>query len=217
MVVVETIKHGYNLVMKNKIIFVPLLLLTIISGPLGFLILVGHTLGFEFVLFIIASILASILVRLMTINLCFAAVKSRKKISLQSSFSMATKKFLTLLGASLLYFAIVFGGILLLVIPGIYLAIRFSYYPYAILIDNKKAFESLTKSWKATKGRWWITFFTGLIVGLFTLIIIAPFYALGFFYPRTLSLFSIFISLISIFFEAWGIANFTILYLKFKK
>lgn len=51
-----------------------------------------------------------------------------------------------------LYFIAVGIGLFLLVLPGIYVAIRFLFYPYYIIENNDPSFIALQKSWKATEG-----------------------------------------------------------------
>lgn len=56
------------------------------------------------------------------------------------------KPFLSYFVASFLYGISVALGILLLIIPGIFIAIRFQFYPYFILENNDSSFAALQKS-----------------------------------------------------------------------
>ena len=59
---------------------------------------------------------------------------------------------LRMIGASILYGLIVLAGFVLLVIPGIYLALRLQFYSYYIIDKDAGAIDSLKMSWKVTEG-----------------------------------------------------------------
>lgn len=70
------------------------------------------------------------------------------------------------LGGALLYGLIVFGGILLLIIPGIYWAIKYQF-TLKLIVDKKLSpVDALKTSGKITHGyKWWLLGF-GIILGL---------------------------------------------------
>jgi len=53
-----------------------------------------------------------------------------------------------------------------LIIPGIILSIRLSFFDYFIVDRNSKIIESLKKSWEITKGNTWNLFLLYLLLGL---------------------------------------------------
>ncbi|MDG5761398.1 glycerophosphoryl diester phosphodiesterase membrane domain-containing protein [Natronococcus sp. A-GB1] len=61
-------------------------------------------------------------------------------------------RLLSLVGATLIYFVAVTIGLLLLILPGIYLAIRLSLAFPAIVIDDENALGGLETSWNVAKG-----------------------------------------------------------------
>lgn len=64
----------------------------------------------------------------------------------------------------------VLGGFILLIIPGIYIAIRMSFAVY-ILVDKKcRPMEAIRASWELTRGNFWKIFRFALITGFFFLI-----------------------------------------------
>lgn len=58
---------------------------------------------------------------------------------------------LRMIGASIIYCLILVLGFILLIIPGIYLAIRLQFYSYYIIDKDAGAIDSLKMSWKATE------------------------------------------------------------------
>lgn len=61
-------------------------------------------------------------------------------------------RYLSLLGAFVVYIAAVTVGLLLLILPGIYLALRLALAFPAIVIDDQGAFEGLATSWDVAQG-----------------------------------------------------------------
>lgn len=82
----------------------------------------------------------------------------RKTAMLSELATIAGKKFFPALGAGILYMLILFGGMMLFVIPGIIFWLWFVFYTQAIVLDNKKILESLKFSKSLVKGRWWRVF-----------------------------------------------------------
>lgn len=60
-----------------------------------------------------------------------------------------------LVGTALIFGLIVVGGLVLLIIPGIYWALRFSLFPYFIVDQETGIIDSLKKSYAITQGNVW--------------------------------------------------------------
>lgn len=87
-------------------------------------------------------------------------------------------KTLNYLVASILFGLMVIVGLILLVIPGIYLAIRFHMYSYLIVDKNLGAIEALKQSSVITKGSMW-NLFLFWIVSIIVVIIGAILFFVG--------------------------------------
>lgn len=72
--------------------------------------------------------------------------------------------FLSFFVAYFLYFISVALGLLLFIVPGIWIAIRFQFYPYFILDDTNSAIIALQKSYQQTRGLTLELFLFGFIV-----------------------------------------------------
>jgi hypothetical protein len=96
----------------------------------------------------------------------------------RQSIQLALDAFAPLFLAVLLAAAAVALGLTLLVIPGIYVAIRLVFVPQSVVVDGKRGPEALRASWALTQNRWWRTFTVILVVNLVTLIpagiVVAP-------------------------------------------
>ncbi len=78
----------------------------------------------------------------------------------------------------LLVYLITMGGTILLIVPGIILAIWFTF-TFFVLVDNQgSGFTALMKSKALVKGKWWEVLGTiialGLVIGIITMIIFWP-------------------------------------------
>ena len=81
-----------------------------------------------------------------------------------SAYGQVSRKLITFLATYIIYMVIVTIGTALLVVPGIYLAIRLQFYYAAIVDDNAGIIESLKRSWAMTKGRSLELFILSLIM-----------------------------------------------------
>jgi len=79
--------------------------------------------------------------------------------------------------AMIMYILAIIVGLILLILPGIYLAIRLQFALYLVIEhENMRPTEAFKKSWEMTKGLFWKLFVFGII---FILVNIAGFLALG--------------------------------------
>jgi len=73
------------------------------------------------------------------------------------------------LGASVLYWLIIVGGLILLIVPGIIWAIKYKMYSYLIIEKGLTIRESLRESARMTKGSKWKLFWFAILSGLINL------------------------------------------------
>jgi len=65
-------------------------------------------------------------------------------------------------------FPLVFPGLILLIIPGLFLGIRLQFSLFATVIDNAAAQDSIRSSWKLTEERWWLLLRASILIGIVT-------------------------------------------------
>jgi uncharacterized membrane protein len=124
---------------------------------------------------IIVSLCSWIIGSLMTLGV----VKIGLKIYNGEAFEIAEmftnyQPLLNYLLASILYIVAVILGLVLLIIPGIIIAIRMSFYVYLMVDKNMNPVDALKESWKMTKGSFWRLFlFSLLTLGVIVLGILA--------------------------------------------
>ena len=63
----------------------------------------------------------------------------------------------------------ILAGLILLIIPGIYLAVKLSFASYLVVDKKLGPIDALKQSYEITKGNWWNIVFLGVVSGLITL------------------------------------------------
>ena len=113
----------------------------------------------------ICSWLVSLLMALGVIKIALK-VYAGERFEISDIFTN-TKKFLDYLLASILYFVAVVFGLVLLIVPGIIIAIRMGFYSYLIVDKEMGPVDALKESMNLTKGSSWnIFFFWFLLLGI---------------------------------------------------
>ncbi len=109
-------------------------------------------------------------ISIINISLVIASGKTPNYLDTVSIFKNY-KIFWHYLIASILCVIIVLGGLILFILPGIYLAVRLQFYKFLIVDDeNLRPVAALKKSMKMTKGHFWKLF--GFILAIILLNIV---------------------------------------------
>jgi hypothetical protein len=91
--------------------------------------------------------------------------------------------FTPLFAAVALAIAGVVLGLLLLVVPGVYLFVRWYFVPQAVVIEGARGADALSRSAQLVQGNWWRTFglvvLANVAVAIPGLLLIAPFSAIA--------------------------------------
>ena len=70
-----------------------------------------------------------------------------------SAYGQESRKFFTILFAGFIYVIVFFVGLVLLILPGFYLAIRLQFFIASIVEEDTGIITSLKRSWDITKGQ----------------------------------------------------------------
>jgi len=68
------------------------------------------------------------------------------------------------IGASLIVAVLVVAGLVLLIVPGIYVGVRFQFFGFFIVDDGIGPLDSMQRSWEVTEGRVWSLLWLDLIL-----------------------------------------------------
>jgi hypothetical protein len=85
------------------------------------------------------------------------------------SLQLGLDAFAPIFGAVVLA-ALGIGAGLLLIVPGIYIAVRLAFVAQAVVIDDKRGPDALRATWELTLGSWWRVFATILTANLIALL-----------------------------------------------
>ena len=94
----------------------------------------------------------------------------RQEKNIKNLYLYTLSLFIPFLLASLLYSLIVIGGTLLLIVPGIILALTFQFYSYLIVDQNLAPKQALKQSGILTKGHKLQLFWLMLLIGLMNIV-----------------------------------------------
>jgi hypothetical protein len=105
--------------------------------------------------------------------------------SLEQSYRFGFHRLGSVLLVSVLVGLAIIGGLILFIIPGIYIGIRLCVSIEALVVEGRRGTEAMGRSWGLVGGHWWHAFFTLLVVALLTgvvnAVITAPFSATNWF------------------------------------
>ena len=82
--------------------------------------------------------------------LSYMAIDSEKEINPIGALQAGITKFFPLFGTFIIVTIVSAFGYLLLILPGIYITARLALFPFYIMLEDKKVFESISSSWENT-------------------------------------------------------------------
>jgi hypothetical protein len=99
--------------------------------------------------------------------------------SVEQSYRFGFHRLGSVLLVSVLVGLAVIGGLILFIIPGIYIAIRLCVSIEALVVEGRRGTEAMGRSWALVGGHWWHAFGTlvvaGLLTGIVNAVITSPF------------------------------------------
>lgn len=145
--VFKSINQGFSIIIKNKIILAFSIFYAVIFSYTPEVLKVSEA-SFNLDIFLFLVVL--IFLALILTKLSYDAIKGN--ISISEAIKLSLKKFIFVIIASIIYLIIGTIGLILLVIPGIFLLNKFIFVTYPILLNNGKIIDSFKESWSITKG-----------------------------------------------------------------
>ena len=100
----------------------------------------------------------------------FLKMHDRKSFEYSDLWSAEDKTFVNFLLGMILYMAIVVGGLILFIVPGIYWGVKYSQMQYLLVDKQMKPKEALKESARITKGSKWNIFFFMILVCLINIL-----------------------------------------------
>ncbi len=160
----EAIDYGFKLAKENLFFFVTLFIIVLLISAAR-LVLEASTVHIPFMAFIVwlLQVAMDLVIGIGFIQITLKFL-DKKKPKYEDLFYY--KPILNYFLTSFLTGLIVIGGLILLIIPGIYLAIRLKYAVYLVVDKNLGPIEAIKAGWKITHGNVWNLFFFGILLFL---------------------------------------------------
>ena len=86
-----------------------------------------------------------------------------EEVDLKSLFEGFRTKYLNIVLANLIVFALVILGMMMLIIPGIIVLCRLVFVPYLVMDKDLEPMKAVEKSWNMTRGHGWKVFGMAII------------------------------------------------------
>ena len=161
----EAVKFGWQTTKTNFKFLIKIIL--IIMAAYILTSWVSNALEDAPVLNVVASILFWVLHIVLDIGLVKIALKltADQKPELADLFNHYPL-FWKYLGGAILSGLIILGGLILLIVPGIYFAVKLQFVTYLIIDQGLGPIDAIKKSWEITGGNFWNLFLFGLVIVL---------------------------------------------------
>src|SRR5215212_2937416 len=187
-------RHWRTLLAIAAVVVVPITLLHYLLGDLvrtqgertrdGVVETATWAAGIAWLLAALAGILMY-LVLTGAITRAVAAEVAGKDPSLEQSYRFGFHRLGSVLLVSVLVGLATVGGLILFIIPGIYIGVRLCVSIEALVVEGRRGTEAMGRSWGLVGGHWWHAFGTllvaALLIGVVNAVITAPFGATSWF------------------------------------
>jgi len=123
--------------------------------------------NYEGTLFSTASyVIAYLIFGWTMMSLTYASWKllNDENVNIQESLSSVSNSFFRFILSMILYFLLLFVGLILLILPGLYLGTIFSFCYIPIILEHKNVIEGFKISKNLIKGYFWVILLIGIIV-----------------------------------------------------
>ncbi|HEX6508152.1 MAG TPA: glycerophosphoryl diester phosphodiesterase membrane domain-containing protein [Chloroflexota bacterium] len=162
----DILNTTFNLYRDNFMLFAGIVAVIVVpQAILEALLAISHS-----TLFVLLLALVSVAAPFLEVGALAEAVAARylgRSITIREAFeSIGWPTFLVLVGASLLAGICVLVGLVLLVIPGIYIGVRLTLVAQAAVLERRGVTDSLARSWNLVEGNWWRVFGIVLVVSI---------------------------------------------------
>lgn len=158
----EILNTTFNLYRDNFTLFAGICAVIVVpEAVLLSLFAVSHS-----TIFVLLAALVSLTVPFLLTGALAQAVSARylgRPMTIAQAYqALGSGTILTLVAVSFLSGILVLIGLILVVIPGIYLAVRFTVASQAAVLEREGVTDSLRRSWRLVEGKWWHVF--GIVV-----------------------------------------------------
>jgi hypothetical protein len=132
---------------------------------------------------LLAALVGLLLYQVLTgaITRAIAAEVAGQDPGVEQSYRFGFARLGPVLVVSVLVGLATLAGLIVLIIPGIYIGVRLAVSTQALVVEGRRGTQAMRRSWELVGGHWWHAAFTVLVAGLLTgvvnAVITAPFSA----------------------------------------
>ena len=164
----EAVKFGFGIAKSNLLFFIGLLIIVFFVSAVASSLRGGaQKSALAYLVLSIIQYLVNIVIGMGLIRISLEFIgKAKPKIRDIVYYKPIVRYVL----ASIITGIVVILGLVLLIIPGVILAIRLQYTTYLIVDKNLGPIEAIKKSWSVTRGNTWNLFFFGILLGLINIL-----------------------------------------------
>ncbi len=224
-------KHLGRYLTYSALLALPTILLSFAGVSIGVLMVMTGSFFTGMTIFVIVAIVLSVLTLAVSIALLRAVAddySGKPMTSVMDTIKQALPLIIPAILISILTSLAVFGGMILLVIPGIIFAVWFTFAVHALVLDDRHSVDALKYSKSLVVGRWfgvlWRLFAPLLVISI-VLAIVQWIFAMilgietnsDFIFTLPQTIYLIISSLLSVLVTPLSVAIPTILYLELKK
>ena len=148
------------------------------AGPLGMQLGPDFLYPLYFVFGVLAYVFLTLLVSIGLMHVFIRTVDEKEIARGDMLEGFTFKKMFSFIGAYILYTLLVLVGLLLLVVPGVYIAVALIPLFYVIIDRDLGPITAIKETYEITKGNWWLIAGITILVGLISLIAFAVFFVL---------------------------------------
>lgn len=121
----------------------------------------------------IAIVIYMVIIAPVAIAVDFAAIRSQNNqaVTVSTSLKRGMKRLLVALATYILAFLAIVAGLILLIIPGVYIGLRLSYLNSVIANEDNGPIDNLKRSWALTRANLWDIVGVGSVVTILSSIV----------------------------------------------
>ena len=185
-------QHWKNLIALVAIIVVPLTLLEVfLSDQLTDVVEVTQTVNGQLVVegsigTLWVGVLAAAVLSILTYTILAGAITRAaaatflgRDLDIGEGYRFGLARFWSIVLVGILCGLVILGGLILLIVPGIYFAFRLAVAEQALVIEGHRGRAALSRSWNLVQGLWWHVFgaliVSALLTGIVSAVLTAPF------------------------------------------
>jgi hypothetical protein len=122
---------------------------------------------------LLAALVGLLLYQVLTgaITRNIAAEVAGQDLGLEQSYRFGFARLGPILVVSILVGLATGLGLIVFIIPGIYIGVRLAVSTQALVVEDKRGTEAMRRSWDLVGGRWWHAALTLLVAGLITAVV----------------------------------------------